>query len=240
VTEKAPIATGPPDVVRDAATSRPFPAVAQLGRQLLDLLLPPTCGGCGQVGALYCAKCYRQSPWLAPPLCPTCGRKVSPATWGGPDNPRRCRACAGQSTHLRRIRAAVGYAQPVDRAIKKMKYDGYFALAEPLADLMAAAWPRYEMDVDLVIPIPLHHRRFRERGFNQSALLARRFGHRSDLPVAETALMRVRHTRPQVGLGAPRPPPWPAGACFWSTMCAPQGPRCRPLPRLWSRPGPPP
>jgi len=81
-----------------------------------------------------------------------------------------------------------------------MKYEGYFALAEPLADLMVMAWPRWQHPVELVLPIPLHNDRQRDRGYNQSGLLVgaleRRLGWKSE----PNALVRVRPTLPQVGL----------------------------------------
>jgi ComF family protein len=83
-----------------------------------------------------------------------------------------------------------------------MKYEGYFALADPLGELMVSAWPRWEHPFDLVLPIPLHSQRFRERGYNQSELLVnvmqKKLGWHSD----EKALKRSRKTRPQLGLTA--------------------------------------
>jgi ComF family protein len=81
-----------------------------------------------------------------------------------------------------------------------MKYEGYFALAEPLAALMLEARPRWQHPIDLALPIPLHADRRRERGYNQSELLLRamlrHITWKSDLK----ALRRSRPTRPQVGL----------------------------------------
>jgi ComF family protein len=82
-----------------------------------------------------------------------------------------------------------------------MKYNGFFSLAEPLAALMARAWPAWQLPVDVVIPIPLHLHRERERGYNQSALLARHLGGRFGWPLAEEALRRVKATQQQAMLG---------------------------------------
>jgi ComF family protein len=83
-----------------------------------------------------------------------------------------------------------------------MKYEGYFALARPLGELMVAAWPRWEHQLDLVVPIPLHSLRKRERGYNQSELLTDVLQQELDLPSLPEALNRSRHTRPQLGLTA--------------------------------------
>jgi ComF family protein len=81
-----------------------------------------------------------------------------------------------------------------------MKYDGLFALAKPLAQMMAETWPDWQSAPDTIVPIPLHKRRKRRRGFNQSALLAFRVGQQVDISVNEQALKRIRHTLPQVDL----------------------------------------
>ena len=83
-----------------------------------------------------------------------------------------------------------------------MKYEGYFALARPLGELMVAAWPRWEHQLDLVVPIPLHPQRKRKRGYNQSELLTDVLEQELDLPSLAAALNRSRHTRPQLGLTA--------------------------------------
>lgn len=83
-----------------------------------------------------------------------------------------------------------------------MKYNGLFALAEPLAELMVEAWTRWQIPIDVVVPIPLHAERERKRGYNQSALLAKHMCQRLGLAFAPEALQRIRYTRPQVELSA--------------------------------------
>jgi len=94
------------------------------------------------------------------------------------------------------------FAYPITKLIHNLKYNGAFALAKPLAQLMIEAWPTWQMPVDLVLPIPLHADRKRKRGYNQSTLLARAFADGTALPYAEGALKRTRFTTPQVGLSA--------------------------------------
>ncbi len=103
---------------------------------------------------------------------------------------------------LKQIRAAVLFTHPASKLIHTLKYNGAFALAKPLAQMMAAAWGAWQVPVDLVLPIPLHASRERERGYNQSALLARAFCQKVGLPCAEEVLQRTRFTTPQVGLSA--------------------------------------
>ena len=87
-------------------------------------------------------------------------------------------------------------------AIHKLKYDGVTALAQPLGSLMAGYWLTHPMSGAIIVPVPLHRRRHRERGFNQAALLAREFSQQLSLPLDETTLIRHRATASQVGLDA--------------------------------------
>jgi ComF family protein len=101
---------------------------------------------------------------------------------------------------LEQIRTAVFYLGPAAEVIKQFKYEGYFGLARPLGELMLDGWPGWQRTVDLVIPVPLHAARQRERGYNQSELLARFLARQLGWRVETAALKRVRRTRPQVGL----------------------------------------
>jgi ComF family protein len=127
------------------------------------------------------------------PVCPKCGRPHTSVTYP-------CHICQEHPLPLQQIRAATFYAGPVAEVLKQFKYGGYFGLAQPLGNLMLAAWPRWQCPVDLVVSIPLHTARQRERGYNQSELLARFLERHLDWQVETAALKRSRRTRPQVGL----------------------------------------
>lgn len=99
------------------------------------------------------------------------------------------------------MRAAALHAGPLVKAIHGLKYEGLFALAPPLAAIMVEEWPRWQTPADLVVPIPLHPERERERGYNQALLLVREYCRRLSLVPDGAALRRVRYTRPQVELG---------------------------------------
>jgi ComF family protein len=99
------------------------------------------------------------------------------------------------------MRAPLLYVEPTSRLIHRLKYEGYFALAEPLSGFLIEGWPAWEQAPDLILPIPLHARRQRRRGYNQSELLARPLAREMALQFSAAALRRTRHTAPQVGLG---------------------------------------
>jgi ComF family protein len=96
------------------------------------------------------------------------------------------------------------FDDPLRLAIHALKYERRERVAEPLSELLVHAW-RSERDLHgtvAVLPLPIHRKREGERGFNQSALLARGFARRSGLPLLEGVLTRPHYRRPQVGLGA--------------------------------------
>jgi ComF family protein len=165
----------------------------QLTNSLLAFVFPTICVNCGKEGPMLCADCVQTLPWLQGPICPFCGQMMTrPA--------EKCFECVKAPLPIKQIRAAFRYAEPIPHIIHQFKYENRFALAEPLAVLMAEAWPRWQTAVDLIIPVPMHKTRQRKRGYNQSALLARKFSAHINLPYSEETLQRIRHTRPQVGL----------------------------------------
>lgn len=126
-------------------------------------------------------------------MCARCGRPLSRSV-------PACATCRRAPFPLQQIRAACAFGGSVRKAIHAFKYEGMFAVAEPLATLLVDNWPAWEQAIDLVIPIPLHPERERERGYNQSALLVRHLSRQLGLPRDEDVLWRTRHTTPQVGL----------------------------------------
>ncbi|MCX7680368.1 MAG: ComF family protein [Anaerolineae bacterium] len=90
----------------------------------------------------------------------------------------------------------------VREAIHHLKYRGCAELAEPLGRVMADYLKEHLMPADVVVPVPLHITRLRERGYNQAALLAHAMARYSSLAVEERALIRERATASQVGLSA--------------------------------------
>ena len=122
---------------------------------VVDTLFPPVCANCGHVGQLFCSACRLEVQWIVEPVCARCGRSQAQEI-------DSCSACRSSSLPLERIRAAVLYVDPVRTVIHRLKFDGFFALAQPLADLMFEAWPRWQHDFDVIVPIPLHPNRHRQ------------------------------------------------------------------------------
>lgn len=132
-------------------------------------------------------------------VCSRCGRFHEVILTSGPDP--ICNECHQKPPTLTRMRAPLCYMEPTSRIIHRFKYEGLFALADPLARFLIAGWPEWTQPPDLVLPVPLHPRRMRQRGYNQSELLARPLSMAKRIAMEPTLLQRTRHTMPQVGLG---------------------------------------
>lgn len=111
-----------------------------------------------------------------------------------------CKFCVHDPLPLVQLRSVAAFEGAARDAIHALKYEGMFGVAPALAGLMVERWPAWASSIDLVVPIPLHPERERERGYNQAALLAERLCEELDLPGDAAVLRRIRHTRPQVGL----------------------------------------
>ncbi len=165
----------------------------RLGQIALDLLYPRRCVGCGRSGALYCVPCRASLSPISPPICPICGQPGR--------QPGLCRACRAQPLQIDGIRSVAVYEGTLRDAIHAFKYLYVRGLAEALGGLLVDFWRANPLPVDAVVPVPLHRRRVRERGYNQSTLLAVVLGREVGLPVLVDALRRDRYTISQVRLG---------------------------------------
>jgi ComF family protein len=148
------------------------------------------CGGNAGSDRL-CRGCTDDLPWHRMPHCPQCALPTA--------NGRLCGACLKRPPAFDRTRSALSYRFPVDQLIQRLKYNGRLAAAPVLGDLLArdvesAPHP------DLLIPMPLHPSRIRERGFNHASEIGRHVARSLGLPLATTFCQRIRDTPPQVAL----------------------------------------
>lgn len=169
--------------------------LTELVQRLLDVLFPPRCVSCGEAGAVLCAACLATSHAPQPPLCGRCGRPL-------PSDTATCSACASGfgPTALVSLRAAVVYEGAIRAGALALKYKGQRRLAEPLGALLAQAARDMGNPLDVIVPVPLHAARRRQRGYNQAELLARSCARGLGVPCEANALVRHRATPPQVGL----------------------------------------
>lgn len=163
--------------------------VKRLGGLTLELLFPKTCLGCGKAGQLLCAQCRRSFPRIFPPVCPKCGRPQASGVL--------CPSCVRWNSSIDGIRAPFRFGGTIREAVHQFKYKNLRILAKPLAELMSEYLENHRFPADVVVPVPLHPKRLRERGYNQSELLARELSPLVDLPVMTGELVRRRYTLPQ-------------------------------------------
>lgn len=172
------------------------PAASRLTKWSLDLLFPRWCLGCGKEGDYFCPACEGTLTQIAPPLCPRCG---CPEPGG-----KLCPACARESPALDGIRAPFRFEGLAREAVHQLKYRNLRVLAEPLARFLHRFLQSNPVPGEVLVPVPVHARRLRERGYNQSELLARELGRLAGLPVVTGSLVRSRFATPQASSASVR------------------------------------
>ena len=163
-----------------------------------SLLFPETCPCCGAATGgdrTFCADCHASLPFNHH-ACPRCALPLPPAA--SPDIP--CGRCSRHPPPHRSAFAALRYEAPVSQLIGHLKFRRQLHLAAPLARLMSERLGPVDPRPDLLVPVPLHPRRLRERGFNQSLELARVLAAQYDLGLDWRVCRRIRATPAQTGL----------------------------------------
>jgi len=168
----------------------------------LQFLLPSQCHCCerfleeGQKGI--CPDCLSKIRWIEPPLCTLCGvpflsREIE-------NHP--CGACLTRGKYFTMARAVGYYEGPLREAIHRWKYEEKSYLTLFFGEKLAEGFCRYwdPQSFDLIIPIPLHSKRLRERGFNQALLLVKELSQRTRIPYSKGLLRKRKPTTPQVNL----------------------------------------
>lgn len=174
----------------------------------LDLVFPALCPVCvtplgaGRRDPL-CAACWNAIERIASPVCDVCGlpfHELRPAREGSAGRRGRCGECGVAPPAFDWARAGGVYAGALREAIQRLKFARKPALARPLGDLVVEQWAAWLPVLDALIPVPLARARERERGFNQSALLAERLARGVGARVESRWLVRARDTAPQTDL----------------------------------------
>ncbi len=149
---------------------------------LIDFLVPPSCVFCAtplaSAAGNICRGCYEDLPWSSTPSY----QAVPPSV-------------------LHSRISMLNYDFPIDVAIKALKFQRKLYYAPAFAEILCAALPLLPVDLDAVLPVPLHWRRKAFRGFNQATEIATPLARRLDLPLLEN-VYRPKATSFQSGLGA--------------------------------------
>jgi ComF family protein len=168
--------------------------------KLEQILFPAHCVLCGDKGSGsqdLCPSCLASLPQNRH-NCVRCGTPLSINA-----SEALCGQCLQRPPPFERVLSPFLYEAPTDHLIQQLKFSGRLEMARLLGNMMAS-WlgPRLDSLPDEIIPVPLHHKRLRERGFNQALELARPIARRLQLPLNTHACQRIRFTVPQTGLPA--------------------------------------
>ncbi len=163
----------------------------KFGVFILDLLFPVECIGCGEEGKWICPHCAAGIKLIRQDHCPICAREGKTS--------KICFDCRNK-TYLSGLIVGVPYSDNlVKKAIHLFKYRFLRDLSGPLAEILIKQFAGFADRADFVIiPVPLHKKRRRWRGFNQSELLAEKLAGHYNLQINVGALARQKNTIPQV------------------------------------------
>ena len=169
--------------------------IRNMQETLLGLLFPRRCPVCDNIvqpfGEKICLKCLPKLKPVTAPWCMRCGKKLSS------QEQEFCRDCMRRPHKYNRARTLYEYSQ-VARSIYRFKYGGRQEYADFFGEQMGELLGNFIKGVhpDVIVPVPLHRRKFRTRGYNQAACLAKALGRHLNLPVNEKLVKRVKNTAP--------------------------------------------
>jgi len=161
----------------------------QLQNEVIDLLFPRSCLGCGKAGDFFCIGCSKRLPLLLPPICQRCGKPESSGIY--------CRECWGNHSHIHAIRSVFVFEGIIRRAVHEFKYRSLRSIAGCFAQYMADYFVEHELAADILLPVPVHENRLKKRGYNQSELLAGQLAGLIAVPARGDLIRRVRDNKPQ-------------------------------------------
>ena len=183
-----------------------------LGVGIKDLVLPPRCMICAEFlpdtntlplslenrhPVELCETCLDGFSPLPKSICRVCGQPFKTSL----PSIHTCAVCRRSPPRFNRALASGLFEGTLRRAVHMFKYEGHMALGRHLAAYMRQNLPGpfYPPDADIIMPVPLHKRRLRERGFNQALILCRElFGKQAGEKIRFNLLTRTRWTEPQI------------------------------------------
>lgn len=163
-----------------------LPQVVKLRGMALDFLFPARCLGCGREGDFFCGYCRDSLSRIISPLCPHCGQPQPDGTV--------CPGCLSSPGEIDGIRSPFSFDGVMRQAVYQLKYHNLRAVAAPLARLLHDYLLANPVPGDVLVPVPLHRKRLRERGYDQSGLLAGELGKLTGLEVVDDCLFRQQQT----------------------------------------------
>ena len=170
----------------------------------LNLLFPSPCASC-QVPLwddhvpFFCQTCWARLVPISGPCCPHCGSPFASPVALQHSPTHECGPCRTRPPAFTQAWSLFPYQSPLKEAITLFKYRGKRSLTKPLLQAMVPTLPIFPA-IDVLMPVPLHPQRLREREYNQSLLLAHGLSQHLKIPLSLSCLLRIRSTVPQTSL----------------------------------------
>lgn len=165
-----------------------------LADRILNLLYPTVCPFCGKLYSKgICAVCRKKIVYVSEPRCMRCGKPLRD------EAQEYCQTCARRESAIDQGRGLWLHADPVSGAVYRFKYKNKRIWGRIFAAELARQYGKQIRDwgIKEIIPIPLHASRKRQRGFNQSEVIARELAELTGIPCRTDVLFRIRKTVPQ-------------------------------------------
>ena len=166
----------------------------------LDLLFPPSCPCCKEIAGdndrPLCRECRSQLKFIKTPYCSCCGR-----VFPGSGNNHLCGDCLNSSWAFDKARSLFSYEKIIAGLIHKLKYAGDMNGLEAIEWMSGQSGVLQDLDTpDIILPVPLHIKRLRQRGFNQAMILAQVLFPHDRRKIRFDLLSRQANTTSQAGL----------------------------------------
>ncbi len=168
---------------------------------ICNLIYPTICLLCKQYisndkrNSIICANCLAQIKFNIPPFCPKCSRHIASYLKG-----TRCKECIYKYPSFDFAWAACCYNTTMRELIHLFKYKQKTALRKLFSNLIISFIKEYNLDIaqfNVIVPIPLFPAKLRERGYNQSLLIAKILSEKFKIPILDNNLVRVKNTKSQ-------------------------------------------
>lgn len=163
-----------------------------LGSLFKRLIFPSRCLICKKISSdILCSDCLSKVSLVQPPICRICGIPI--------DNGNICYRCRQNTLYFSQARSYALYEGPMRTAIIKFKFERRREIGKFFGEILGRFALQLNWDIDVIIPIPLSKRRLKERGFNQSEILALEVSKILKLPIS-LGLVRIKETKSSIDL----------------------------------------